>query len=142
MNNEDVIQQIIDIVCNRFEDMIKSMVSANLENGIGSQDYSPLVEAITVDELASLLKVSKPVAYELANSEGFPSFRIGKNIRVDKRGLSDWMSKQTAVRKGTQQTWRSIQMVDPIRNPGRTREPRTIRAPSVSVPTGSGRPGL
>ena len=34
MNNEDVIQQIIDIVCNRFEDMIKSMVSANLENGI------------------------------------------------------------------------------------------------------------
>ena len=104
MNNEDVIQQIIDIVCNRFEDMIKSTVSANLENGIGSQDYSPLVEAITVDELASLLKISKPVAYELANSEGFPSFRIGKNIRVDKRGLSDWMSKQTAVRKGTQQT--------------------------------------
>jgi excisionase family DNA binding protein len=104
MNNEDVIQQITDIVCNRFEDMIKSMVSANLENGIGSQDYSPLVEAITVDELASLLKISKPVAYELANNEGFPSFRIGKNIRVDKRGLSDWMSKQTAVRKGTQQT--------------------------------------
>ena len=102
MNNEDAIQQITDIVCNRFEDMIKSMVSANLENGTGSQDYSPLVEAITVDELANLLKVSKPVAYELANSEGFPSFRIGKNIRVDKRRLSDWMSKQTAVRKGTQ----------------------------------------
>ena len=89
----------------RIGETIKlSTNDANLENGIGSQDYSPLVEAITVDELASLLKVSKPVAYELANSEGFPSFRIRKNIRVDKRGLSDWMSKQTAVRKGTQQT--------------------------------------
>ena len=104
MNNEDVIQQIIDIVCNRFEDMIKSMVSANLENGIGSQDYSPLVEAITVDELASLLKVSKPVAYELANSEGFPSFRIGKAIRIDRYGLNEWISKQRAGWKGNELT--------------------------------------
>ena len=104
MNNQDIIEEITDIVCNRFEDMVKSMMSAHLENGIGSQDYSPLVEAITVDELANLLKVSKPVAYELANSEGFPSFRIGKSIRVDKRGLSDWMSKQTAARKGTELT--------------------------------------
>lgn len=80
------------------------MVSANLENGTGPQDYSPLVEAITVDELASLLKISKPIAYELANSEGFPSFRIGKTIRIDKRGLSDWMSRQTTIRKGTELT--------------------------------------
>ena len=52
----------------------------------------------------SLRILGKMTPYELANSKGFPSFRIGKNIRVDKRGLSDWMSKQTAVRKGTQQT--------------------------------------
>ena len=102
--NRELIQQITDIICNRIEDMIKSLMSAHLENEIGSQDNSPLVEAITVDELASLLKISKPVAYELANSDGFPSFRIGKTIRIDKHGLYDWMSKQTAGRKGTELT--------------------------------------
>ena len=102
--NRELIQQITDIICNRIEDMIKSLMSAHLENGIGSQDNSPLVEAITVDELANLLKISKPVAYELANSKDFPSFRIGKTIRIDKKGLCDWMSRQSASQKGMELT--------------------------------------
>ena len=100
MYNREYIQQITGMVCNRIEDMVKSMMSAHLENGIRPQENSPLVEAITVDELANLLKISKPVAYELVNSEGFPSFRIGKTIRVDKQGLHEWMSRQSACQKG------------------------------------------
>lgn len=103
-NNRELIQQITDIVCNRVEDMVKSLMSAHLENGTGSQDYSPLVEAITVDELANLLKISKPIAYELASSEGFPSFRIGKAIRIDRYGLNEWISKQRAGWKGNELT--------------------------------------
>lgn len=51
------------------------------------------LEVLTVSELASTLKIGKSRAYELVNQKDFPSFRIGKNIRVSKADLEDWMSK-------------------------------------------------
>ena len=100
MHNREYIQQITDLICNRIEDLVKSMMSAYLENGIGSKDNSLSVDTLTVDELASLLKVSKPVAYELANRDDFPSFKIGKSIRVSRQGLSEWILRQAAGQKG------------------------------------------
>ena len=58
------------------------------------------IEILTVDDLAGLLKISKPVAYDLANRDDFPSFKIGKSIRIYQSGLVDWLSRQTADRKG------------------------------------------
>ena len=100
MYNREYIQQITDMVCNRVEDMVKSMMSAHLENGTESKDNSLSVDTLTVDELANLLKVSKPVAYELANRDDFPSFKIGKSIRVSRQGLSEWILRQAAGQKG------------------------------------------
>ena len=55
---------------------------------------------ITVDELASVLGVSRPTAYGLANRKDFPSFKIGKRILIDKSALPGWISDQTSKKKG------------------------------------------
>lgn len=51
--------------------------------------------AINVPELAKMLGVSRPVAYELTKREGFPAIRIGERriiIPVDK--LNEWLSRE------------------------------------------------
>lgn len=100
MNNKELIAEITENVCNRIENMVKSILQTHLENRTESQDHFSAMKILTVDELASLLKISKPVAYELVNRSDFPSFKIGKSIRVYQAGLSDWLMKQTADQKG------------------------------------------
>lgn len=51
--------------------------------------------AINVPELAKMLGVSRPVAYELTKREGFPAIRIGERriiIPVDK--LNEWLARE------------------------------------------------
>lgn len=36
----------------------------------------------SVDEMAATMGISRPKAYELANSEGFPIIRVGRRIRI------------------------------------------------------------
>ncbi|MBQ8248521.1 MAG: helix-turn-helix domain-containing protein [Clostridia bacterium] len=50
---------------------------------------------INVPELAKLLGISRPVAYELTKREGFPAIRIGERriiIPVDK--LNEWLDRE------------------------------------------------
>ena len=100
MNNKEYVAEIVDIICNRVENMVKSVVQTHLENRTESEGNSSAIEILTVDELARLLKVSKPIAYELANRDDFPSFKIGKSIRIYQSGLTDWLAKQAADQKG------------------------------------------
>ncbi len=46
---------------------------------------------LTVKELQTVLGVGRSTAYELCNSKGFPSFRIGKKILVSVERLNEWM---------------------------------------------------
>ena len=50
--------------------------------------------ALSVPELAQVLGVCEKTAYELANSDGFPSFRLGRRIITPKDALKDWLNKQ------------------------------------------------
>ncbi len=56
--------------------------TAHLENGIESQNHSPLAPILTLDDLAKHLKVSKATAYDLVKQMDFPAFNFGKQIRV------------------------------------------------------------
>lgn len=49
---------------------------------------------IGVEELAATMGISRPKAYELANSEGFPSIKIGRCIRIPIANLEQWLTKQ------------------------------------------------
>lgn len=46
---------------------------------------------LTVKELQTELGIARTTAYELVNSKGFPSFRIGKKILVNVERLNEWM---------------------------------------------------
>ena len=46
---------------------------------------------LTVEEMAEYLNIGRKTAYELVNSKGFPSFRIGKRILVNVEKLNEWI---------------------------------------------------
>lgn len=50
--------------------------------------------ALSVPELAQVLGVCEKTAYELANSNGFPSFRLGRRLLTPTDALKDWLNKQ------------------------------------------------
>lgn len=53
--------------------------------------------AVSVDEMAYMISVSRPVAYELAQRKDFPSFKIGKRVLVNVAGLQRWLDKQIDI---------------------------------------------
>ncbi|MBM7872247.1 excisionase family DNA binding protein [Clostridium pascui] len=52
-------------------------------------------EILSVMEVANFLSISRPKAYQLVNTKGFPSFRIGKTIRIYKAKLIAWIEENT-----------------------------------------------
>lgn len=50
--------------------------------------------AMTVDDMAEELHISRPTAYELVKQEGFPSFTLGRRVLVNREGLQRWLDKQ------------------------------------------------
>ncbi len=46
---------------------------------------------LTVDDLADELKVGRYAAYALCRRPGFPSFRVGKSVRISRHGLERWI---------------------------------------------------
>lgn len=50
--------------------------------------------AMTVREFGTSLGIGRKKAYELVNSKGFPSFRIGRKVLINREGLKRWMQEQ------------------------------------------------
>lgn len=51
--------------------------------------------AISVDEMAKLLGISRPNAFALAHSENFQAFRVGRRLLVNRAGPKlGWMNKR------------------------------------------------
>jgi excisionase family DNA binding protein len=52
---------------------------------------------VSVDEMASMLGISRPVAYELTKREGFPAVRVSeRRIIVPVEALKRWLNEQAA----------------------------------------------
>ncbi len=49
---------------------------------------------MSVDEMAAAIGISRPKAYELAHSDGFPVIRIGRRIRIPVTELERWLERQ------------------------------------------------
>ena len=52
---------------------------------------------MSVDEMAAAIGISRPKAYELVNSEGFPVIRIGRRIRIPVSSLEEWITEQAST---------------------------------------------
>lgn len=56
---------------------------------------------VSVSELASMLQISKPTAYQLLNREGFPSVRISpRRIVIPVDALMTWLNENAVVTSG------------------------------------------
>ena len=51
---------------------------------------------LSVDEMAATLGISRPKAYELAHSDGFPRINVGRRIRIPHTSLEHWLETQAA----------------------------------------------
>ena len=49
---------------------------------------------ISVDEMGKRLGICRVNAYELANTEGFPSIRLGRRLLVPVMALERWLEAQ------------------------------------------------
>jgi excisionase family DNA binding protein len=50
---------------------------------------------LTVKDIAERLKIGRNTAYELMNQRDFPSFRIGKCIRITEVAFEEFLKNQT-----------------------------------------------
>lgn len=51
---------------------------------------------LSVEELGKQLGISKPTAYKLANSKGFPVCQLGKRKIIPVEALQTWLKENTA----------------------------------------------
>ncbi len=53
----------------------------------------PEKKNMSVEEFRVYMGIGRATAYELVNSAGFPSFRIGKKILINVDALQDWIDQ-------------------------------------------------
>ena len=51
--------------------------------------------ALTVPEMAEALGIGLSSAYELIHRADFPSFRIGRSVRISRARLMEWVEQQS-----------------------------------------------
>ena len=59
------------------------------------KDFQELPGIMTIKHLQDALGISRPKAYELAHTQGFPVIRLGKVLRVPKDAFLRWLEKQS-----------------------------------------------
>lgn len=62
--------------------------------------YDNLPTVLNATQLATALGISRAGAYQLLNTETFPTLRIGKRLLVPKDKLIDWIEQNTGGDNG------------------------------------------
>lgn len=65
-----------------------------MTNVYTSLEQLPL--ALSAEDVAQVLGISRANAYALMHSKGFPTLKIGKRMTVPKDKLIEWMEKRLA----------------------------------------------
>lgn len=59
------------------------------------KELEDLPAVLKVEDVAAALKISRVSAYNLANSKGFPTLRIGKRLTIPKQAFIRWIEQNT-----------------------------------------------
>lgn len=59
--------------------------------------FQELPLALSADDVAQVLGISRANTYNLMRSKGFPVLKIGKRMTVPKDKLREWMDKQMSA---------------------------------------------
>lgn len=78
-----------------------SLVPSADSGSKGTRDASPGNPCImTVDEIATLLRLNRKTVYELARQGKIPVRRIGRSLRANRETLMRWLAEGAAPRDG------------------------------------------
>ena len=55
-------------------------------------------DVVTVEQLAEMLKIGRNTAYELVRANIVPSVRVGRNIRIPKHTIIEYITTQNKVK--------------------------------------------
>ena len=58
------------------------------------RSFGDLPLTLTVEEAGQILRVGRNTAYELVRCGKLPSVRVGKQIRIPRQALLDYLSRQ------------------------------------------------
>ena len=62
--------------------------------GTNYRSLEDLPLTLTVEEASQILRVGRNTAYELVRCGKLPSVRVGKQIRIPRQALLDYLSRQ------------------------------------------------
>lgn len=62
--------------------------------GTNYRSLEDLPLTLTVEEAGQILRVGRNTAYELVRCGKLPSVRVGKQIRIPRQALLDYLSRQ------------------------------------------------
>ena len=65
-----------------------------------NNNYENLPAVLNANQLAAALGISRAGAYQLLNTDTFPTLRIGKRLLVPKDKLIDWIEQNTGGGNG------------------------------------------
>jgi excisionase family DNA binding protein len=74
--------------------MIRERLDSNILNEVKEVNQQEN-DLLTIDEMMNFLGVGKNKAYEICRSKEFPTIKIGKSIRINKRSLIDWLENKS-----------------------------------------------
>lgn len=69
------------------KDRCQTTIASSIE-GLASQH---LPELLTIDEVAQLLRVCRTTVYEQVRTGNLPSHRVGRNIRIARSALQQFL---------------------------------------------------
>ena len=89
---EDTNRTFIDLLRDEIKGCMREAI-ASLVPSQASMEQLPLT--MTVPQFCKQMNISRTVAYEMINSEGFPAFRVGAKYLINSRALQDWINQQS-----------------------------------------------
>ena len=63
-------------------------------------DFADLPAVLTMKNVQNALGISRPKAYELAHTAGFPIVKFGRALRVPKAAFLRWLEAQLGEQEG------------------------------------------
>jgi excisionase family DNA binding protein len=66
-------------------------------NNFNKENFDQMPCTLNVEEIATILKISKGKAYELVRQGSFPKIKIGKRIIIPFNKFITWLDKQSDI---------------------------------------------
>jgi len=80
-----------------MENMIVDRVRQGNHDTAASTQNGSKKMAYKVDDIQSILSISRPTAYKLVNSGAFPVVKVGQQIRIPAKSFDAWLNGGASV---------------------------------------------